>query len=260
MRYPENCLEDRVLTTSLRPVSIITVAYDSLFWVRLLVEKVREFIGEREYEIIVVDRGSRDGSKDWLRKQPDVRVMHHWQWRRHNHGEAAEAAVRKARHPYIVLLDSDAHPTAPDWLALTVDILGDKCRLVGPRFEGNHKGNRHRWYAHPYFMAFFKEDVGRMVVLRKVRGHDTDTGEEATIRQLDAGLEVHGLPIEFCERFGVGNPRVPTVSGGVFHAWYVTRLGKDPETVAKETNGEITVESYLKPLQAKLREAYGLDY
>jgi hypothetical protein len=97
-------------------------------------------------------------------------------------------------------------------------------------------------------------------VLRKVRGHDTDTGEEATIRLLDAGYEVKGLPIEFCEQFAVGNPRVPTVSGGVFHAWYVTRLGKEPEAVAKETGGEITVESYLQPLQAKLRQVYGLDY
>ena len=30
--------------------------------------------------------------------------------------------------------------------------------------------------------------------------------------------------------------------------------------VARETGGEITVENYLKPLQAKLRQAYGLDY
>jgi len=252
--------EERGLTASQRPVSIITVAYDSLFWVRLLVEKVREFIGDREYEIIVVDRGSRDGSLEWLHKQPDVRVMRHWQWRRHKHGEAAEAAVRKALFPHIVLLDSDAHPTSREWLSLSVDILGDKCRLVGARFEGNHKGNRHRWYAHPYFMAFFKADVGRTVVLRKVRGHDTDTGEEATIRLLDAGFDVKGLPNEFCEQFEVGNPRVPTVSGGVFHAWYVTRLSKEPEAVARETGGEITVENYLKPLQAKLRQAYGLDY
>ena len=59
----------------LRPVSIVTVTYDTFFFLRLLVEKVREFIGARAYEIIVVDRGSRDGTLEWCAQQPDVRVF-----------------------------------------------------------------------------------------------------------------------------------------------------------------------------------------
>jgi glycosyltransferase involved in cell wall biosynthesis len=46
-------------------VTIITVAHNSYFFVRLLVERVREFIGTRPYEILVVDRGSRDGTRAW---------------------------------------------------------------------------------------------------------------------------------------------------------------------------------------------------
>jgi len=247
------------VTQTLRPVSIVTVAYDSLFWVRLLVEKVREFIGTRDYEIIAVDRGSRDGTREWLSRQPDVRVLRVRQWR-HAHGEAAEAAVRRAKYPYIVLLDSDAHPISPSWLELTVDQLDDVTRLAGAEFVDKHRGNPYGRFVHPHFMAFFKEDLGGHIVLRKVRGHDTDTGEEATIRLRDAGLGVLSHPISFCEPFSVGHPRVPTVSAGVFHAWYVTRLGKDAETVARETDGAVTRETYLDPLQRLLRQTYGLDY
>ena len=246
----------------LRPVSIVTVAYDGLFFVRLLVEKVREFIGEREYEIVVADRGSRDGSREWLASQPDVRVVDARQWRlrKHRHGEAAEAAIRRAKYDCIMLMDSDTHPVAPDWLTLTADRLDEHTRLAGADFRDNHKGNPYGHYIHPHFMAFFKKDLGGNVVLRKLRGHDTDTGEEATIRLLDAGLGIVGYPIEHYEPLSVGHPRVPTVSAGVFHAWYVTRLAKESDVVARETDGAVTLENYLEPLIVRLREVYGLSY
>src|SRR3954454_23971643 len=74
-----------------RPVSIVTVSYDTFFFVRLLVERVRHTIESRRYEIVVVDRGSRDGTLEWLRVQPDVQVVKTRANRRgHGHGEAAE--------------------------------------------------------------------------------------------------------------------------------------------------------------------------
>jgi len=243
-------------------VSVVTVACDSYFFVRLLVEKVREFIGLRDYEIVVVDRGSRDGTRAWLRSQPDVRLVVHRPWlaRGHGHGEAAEAGVRAAQYERIVLLDSDAHPIAPDWLAGTADRLDRHHRLSGAIFRDKHRGNPHGWYVHPHFMAFFKSDLGDLIVLRKLQGDATDTGEEATLRTLAAGRGIIGHPIEFCDRMAVGHPRVPTVAGGVFHAWYVTRLMRQHAEVSKETNGQVTRARYLDPLQAKLRAEYSLGY
>jgi hypothetical protein len=246
---------------SLPAVSIVTVTRDGLFFVRLLVEKVREFAGPREYEIIAVDRGSRDGTLEWLRAQPDVRVLSRWQWRaRHGHGETAEFGVRAARHERVVLLDSDAHPMAADWLWNSVDRLDARHRLAGAVFRDWHRANPHGWYVHPHFMAFFKSDLDDLIVLRKLHGHDADTGEEATLRVLARGFDVVEHPIEFCKRFAVGHSRVPTVSSGVFHAWYVTRLAQDEAGVVRETDGAVTRANYLEPLQAKLRAAYQLDY
>ena len=243
-------------------VSIVTVNFDSYFFIRLLVEKLRQFIVGRDYEIIVVDRGSRDGSKDWLRRQNDVHLLTRRPWlsRRHRHGEAAEAGVRAAKHERIVLLDSDAHPVSADWLEASADRLDTRNRLAGAVFRSPHAGNPHGWYIHPHFMAFFRADLGGLIVLRKLQGNATDTGEEATLRVLAAGHLVVGHEIEFCPRFGVGHPRVPTVAGGVFHAWYVTRLLHHEAEVIRETGGAVTRASYLEPLQAKLRAEYGLAY
>src|SRR4051812_24807929 len=115
----------------LHPVSIVTVSYDTLFFIRLLVERVRQFVGDRNYEVVVVDRGSQDGTLEWLGRQDDVRIFHLPAARAHTHGEAAEAGIAEAKYHRVVLLDSDAHPVADDWLALTVDKLDEHNRLAG---------------------------------------------------------------------------------------------------------------------------------
>lgn len=242
-----------------RPVSIVTVTHDTFFFIRLLVEKVREFIGSRDYEIIVVDRGSRDGSVEWLRAQSDVRLLApKLRSRGHGHAEAAEHGVKSARHDAIVLLDSDAHPVDSTWLASTVDRLDDRHRLAGAVFHGNHDGNPHGWYIHPHFMAFWKADLGTLVTLGKVG--NWDTGEATTVRMVEHGVGVVGHPLVQSERFAVGHPHFPTIAAGVFHAWYGTRMQKETRSVARETAGAVNASSYLAPLQARLREVYQLDY
>ncbi|BDG72344.1 glycosyltransferase family 2 protein [Roseomonas fluvialis] len=242
-----------------RPVSILTVTRDGLFFTRLLLERVRATVRDRPYEVIVVDQGSTDGTIAWCRAQPDLRVLRQRNWFRragHRHGEAAERGARAARHEHVVLLDSDAFPIADDWLATSVDLIDDARPIAGAVFRSPHRGNPHGWYIHPHFMAFRKRDLGGLVVLRKLRGDDTDTGEEATIRVLAAGRGVIGHEIAFCAAFDVGHPRVPTVAGGVFHCWYTSRLLHTEQEVVRETEGQVSRARYLDPLMAKLRAAY----
>ena len=105
----------------------------------------------------------------------------------------------------------------------------------------------------------YRDDLGKLIVLRKLRGEATDTGEEATLRVLAAQRRIIGHEIEFCPRFAVGHSRVPTIAGGVFHAWYVSRLLHAEAEVIRETGDQVSRASYLVPLQAKLRAAYGLS-
>jgi glycosyltransferase involved in cell wall biosynthesis len=225
------------------------------------VARIRQTVTNRDYEIIIVDQGSRDGTPTWAQAQRDIRLLRRRRWfrRGHGHGEAAEAGARAARHAYIVLLDSDAHPISTDWLDNSVDKLDETHPLAGAVFRSPHQGNPHGWYIHPHFMAFRRNDLDGLIVLRKLRGQTTDTGEEATIRVLAAGRQVIGHEIAFCARFDVGHPRVPTVAGGVFHAWYVSRLLHTEAEVICETAGQVSRTGYLDPLEARLRAAYDLS-
>ena len=244
------------------PVSIVTVTRNGLFFTRLLIEKIREFTTDRPYEVLVVDRGSSDGTRRWVAQQPDARLLRFGQWRTrgHGHGQAAERAVRRARYDRILLIDFDAHPVSPDWLTGSIDRLDARHRLAGAVFVDPHQGNPHGWYIHPHFMAFFKADLGGLVVLRKRLGDTTDTGEESTVRVLAAGFDIIRHDMTLCARFAVGNPHVPTVAGGVFHAWYSSRLENNEAEVIQETNGAVTRANYLDPLMAKQRSEYRLDY
>lgn len=77
------------------------------------------------------------------------------------------------------------------------------------------------------------------------------------MRVLAAGYAIAGYEIAFCPEFDVGHYRVPTVAGGVFHAWYVTRLIRNEAEVIRETEGRVSRERYLTPLTARLVAAYG---
>ena len=60
---------------SLPVMSFVTAAADGDMFVRLLVEHLRSFVGNRDDKIVVADEGSRDGMRAWLRAQPDVRLL-----------------------------------------------------------------------------------------------------------------------------------------------------------------------------------------
>jgi GT2 family glycosyltransferase len=53
-------------------LSIIFGTYNRFAHLQKCVASVREFIGNLEYEIVVCDGGSTDGSREWLVQQPDI--------------------------------------------------------------------------------------------------------------------------------------------------------------------------------------------
>jgi len=67
-----------------------------------------------DYEVVVFDNGSTDGSVEWVRQNfPTVRLM--CSERNLGFARGNNEAVRATGAPYVVLLNNDADP-APDWL------------------------------------------------------------------------------------------------------------------------------------------------
>jgi GT2 family glycosyltransferase len=74
----------------------------------------------RDFEIIVVDNASEDGTAEWLTHQPDLRVIRNAQ----NVGFAAACnqGIQASRSPLIALLNDDAQPE-PQWLEALVGAM-----------------------------------------------------------------------------------------------------------------------------------------
>jgi glycosyltransferase involved in cell wall biosynthesis len=56
-------------------ISIITPVFNSILWIDLCVRSVRHALQGRNYEHIVVDGGSTDGTLDYLNQQKDIRLI-----------------------------------------------------------------------------------------------------------------------------------------------------------------------------------------
>lgn len=138
--------ETRPHTTSGVVLSIITPVYNEEQNIPILHEKLTRALSSlgREYEIIAVDDGSRDRSREALKevaqKDHKVRLI----FLRNNFGQTAAlaAGIEEARGEYIVLIDSDLENNPED--------IG---RLVGKLEEGYQVVSgwrKTRWAGQPF--------------------------------------------------------------------------------------------------------------
>jgi GT2 family glycosyltransferase len=83
----------------------------------------------RDFEIVVVDNGSTDGSVEFLRQNyPEVRLITFAQNR--GFAPAVNAGIRATAGPYVALLNVDTVPH-PDWLAALVQVVKSSPPTVG---------------------------------------------------------------------------------------------------------------------------------
>ena len=56
-------------------ISIVTPVFNSIRWIELCVQSVRHALQGRNYEHILVDGGSTDGTLEYLKQQKDIRLI-----------------------------------------------------------------------------------------------------------------------------------------------------------------------------------------
>lgn len=100
-----------------------------------------------DYELIVVDNGSTDGTGDLVRAIDDARVRYVWQEPTGSPAGPRNAGIASARGDYVAFCDSD-DIWYPDKLALVARVLDDRpdvdivCHAVGIMREGVRVGER----------------------------------------------------------------------------------------------------------------------
>jgi glycosyltransferase involved in cell wall biosynthesis len=132
-------------------LSVVMPAYNECRTIRAIVAAVRSVsLPGLERELVIVDDGSTDGTKDVLRElaaEPDVRVF--FQPRNAGKGAAVARGFREATGDILLVQDADLEYDPADYPVLLGPILNGRADVVyGSRFLGTPQGHRVLYFWH----------------------------------------------------------------------------------------------------------------
>lgn len=115
-------------------LSVIIPAHNEEKTLSRIIEKVRAVrVPGLEKEIVVVDDGSKDGTREILRNLPGVKVFSHEKNR--GKGAALKTGIRNATGEILLLQDADLEYNPEDYPAMVRPILDGRSEFVmGSRF------------------------------------------------------------------------------------------------------------------------------
>ncbi|MBC2600450.1 glycosyltransferase [Puniceicoccus vermicola] len=120
-------------------VSIITALYNRLDLTRTFLDELAQTLREIPYEVILVDDGSTDGTREFLREldRPEVRVL----LNEENLGFAGSnnRGAAEAKAPILAFLNNDL-VLRPGWIEPMIDCLDDRSGMVGNVQLNAHTG------------------------------------------------------------------------------------------------------------------------
>ena len=132
-------------------LSVVIPAYNERRTIREILAQVQAVdLGNLEREIVIVDDGSSDGTRDILREldgRNGVRVL--LQPRNMGKGAAVWAGMRASTGELVVIQDADLEYDPEEYPVLLGPILADKADIVyGSRFLGSPHGHRVLYFWH----------------------------------------------------------------------------------------------------------------
>jgi glycosyltransferase involved in cell wall biosynthesis len=170
-----------------------------------------------EREIIIVDDGSIDGTRDVLTQLHDstVRVVKHSDNR--GKGAAVRTGFAHATGDYVLIQDADLEYDPEDWPRLLQPVLRGKARVVyGSRFTGERRNMRFLHWAGNRFLSLvtnvlynttlsdmetcYKLIDRRLVDEMRLVSERFEIEPEITARLLKRGVRIYEVPISYMGR------------------------------------------------------------
>lgn len=129
-------------------LSIIMPVYNEKATIKEILDQVRTVDVGMEKEIIVVDDGSWDGTRDILReeeKRGDIRVIYHE--RNKGKGAAVRTGIDSVTGDFVIIQDADLEYDPGDYPALLDPLIkGEACVVYGSRFLGGAGSAMISWH------------------------------------------------------------------------------------------------------------------
>lgn len=204
--------------------TVVAVNHNTLDFMRLLVASIRKF-STADHEIIIFDNDSKDGSREWLEAQEDVRPI--FGSTNVGHGLGLDQAFPFVRTSWACVFDIDCHVQRQGWdeALRTLYARSSKTRLVAAH---GGVGNEQK-PVHPFFM-WFETYYFRQQNFKFAPGNGWDVGRAIYGQILERGYEV----VRVLPGYEPGGGKFyPDVFGTeyyldglptIYHNWYSARM------------------------------------
>jgi len=220
-------------------ISILSVNYNCIDWVKLLINSVRKFTNV-PYEIIIIDNASEDGSAEWLRAQKDIKAI--FNEKNIGHGRGLDLGIKSVAYNYCLVLDIDAHLQRLGWDHDFIRLYSNpKIKLIAAKGGDTRKTKP----IHACFQFFeTKFFIDNKLSFTPRDGHDV--GRKNYYDVINLGYEVLRIPAGYepdKKKFydgAWGDEYYINDKRTIYHNWYSSRMWK------KEKVDSLTKEEFKK--------------
>jgi glycosyltransferase involved in cell wall biosynthesis len=204
-------------THDYRKLSVIVPVYDERNTVVEILRRMRAVELPVDLEIVVVDDGSTDGTRDVLRQLADstVRVISHDVNR--GKGAAIRTGLEHVTGDLVLVQDADLEYDPEDWPKLITPILRGKARVVyGSRFTGERRNMLFLHWVGNRFLSLvtnvlYNTTLSDMETCYKLfdrslldgitlRAQRFEFEPEVTAKILRRGIRIYEVPISYTGR------------------------------------------------------------
>jgi glycosyltransferase involved in cell wall biosynthesis len=204
-----------------RKLSIIIPAYNEFKTIDKVINEIKAVnLGNLEKEIIVVDDGSKDGTRDILKKISGIRYIFHE--KNLGKGGAVKTGFKAATGDILIIQDSDLEYDPEDYPAVIKPILEGKTEVTnGVRIKPEKDDRKKKsWYWASWlgnnvitwttnilylnnageYEGCYKAFTKRLVDSIDVKTNDFDFDNELMCKILKRGLKPIDVPIRYYPR------------------------------------------------------------
>jgi len=199
-------------------LSIIIPIYNEKNTISLILDKIYNLKLKEEYEIILIDDGSTDGTRDIL-KALENKKNHHVIYKELNtgKGESLKIGFKKSLGDYVIVQDADLEYNPSDYNSLLYEIKkNNKIVVYGSRFMGDYKdmsslhfyGNKILTLVTNLLYGVTLTDMetcyklfpGKLIRSLKLNAKRFEFEPEVTAKILKSGYSIKEVPISYAGR------------------------------------------------------------